>query len=65
MAALVAGVQYGLSSRNSSENPNEKPIVIFVKFTDSAFRALEEYLKNVVSQTIQIQINLDNKMLKL
>ncbi|EEB16670.1 hypothetical protein Phum_PHUM432210 [Pediculus humanus corporis] len=42
MAELVAGVQYGLSSRNSIE----KPSIFFVKLTDSAVRSIEEYYKN-------------------
>lgn len=45
MAALQTGVQYGLSSRSSNENTS----LIFVKLTDSAFRAIEKYLENVVS----------------
>lgn len=46
MAALCPGVQYGLSSqRNFSENKD----LIFVKLTDSALRAIEEYIKNQVS----------------
>uniref|UniRef100_T1HLD9 ELL domain-containing protein n=1 Tax=Rhodnius prolixus TaxID=13249 RepID=T1HLD9_RHOPR len=43
MAALVAGVQYGLTSQGHF---NENKSLIFVKLTDSAFRAVEEYLKN-------------------
>lgn len=43
MAALIAGVQYGLSSQG---NFNENKELIFVKLTDSAFRAIEEYLRN-------------------
>lgn len=46
MAELVAGVRYGLSSRNSID----KPYVFLVKFTDSALRALEEYSKYAVSK---------------
>ncbi|XP_066254656.1 RNA polymerase II elongation factor ELL [Euwallacea similis] len=43
MAALCPGVQYGLSSQqNFSENKD----LIFVKLTDSALRAIEDYLKN-------------------
>lgn len=46
MAALCPGVQYGLSSQqNFSENKD----LIFVKLTDSALRAIEEYIKNQVS----------------
>ncbi|KAK9496401.1 hypothetical protein O3M35_008150 [Rhynocoris fuscipes] len=47
MAALVAGVQYGLTSHGQF---NENKSLIFVKLTDSAIRAIEEYLKNKVSQ---------------
>lgn len=43
MAALIAGVQYGLSSQG---NFNENKELIFVKLTDSAYRAIEEYLRN-------------------
>ncbi|CAH1134472.1 unnamed protein product [Ceutorhynchus assimilis] len=43
MAALCPGVQYGLSSQqNFSENKD----LIFVKLTDSALRAIEDYIKN-------------------
>ncbi|KAL1508914.1 hypothetical protein ABEB36_003733 [Hypothenemus hampei] len=43
MAALCPGVQYGLSSQqNFSDNKD----LIFVKLTDSALRAIEEYIKN-------------------
>ena len=47
MAALVAGVQYGLTSQ---EHFNENKSLIFVKLTDSAFRAIDQYLKNKVSE---------------
>lgn len=46
MAALCAGDQYGLSSKGSF---NENKVLIFVKLTDSAQRAIEEYLRNEVS----------------
>lgn len=46
MAALCPGVQYGLSSQ---ENLGENKDLIFVKLTDSALRAIEEYIKNQVS----------------
>lgn len=46
MAALCTGISYGLSQ--SSLN-NENKEVIFVKLTDSAYRAIEEYQKNQVS----------------
>ncbi|XP_057334986.1 RNA polymerase II elongation factor Ell-like isoform X2 [Microplitis mediator] len=43
MAALVAGVQYGLSSQSHFY---ENKSLIFVKLTDSAQRAIEDFLKN-------------------
>nr|XP_033323769.1 RNA polymerase II elongation factor Ell isoform X1 [Megalopta genalis] len=43
MAALVAGVQYGLSSHS---NFHENKSLIFVKLTDSAQRAIDDFLKN-------------------
>uniref|UniRef100_A0A6P7G7F2 RNA polymerase II elongation factor Ell-like isoform X1 n=1 Tax=Diabrotica virgifera virgifera TaxID=50390 RepID=A0A6P7G7F2_DIAVI len=43
MAALCPGVQYGLSSQ---QNYGENRDLIFVKLTDSALRAIEDYLKN-------------------
>lgn len=46
MAALCPGVQYGLSSQ---EKFGENKDLIFVKLTDSAYRAIEEYLKNQVN----------------
>lgn len=46
MATLVAGVQYGLSSHS---NFHENKSLIFVKLTDSAYRAIEDYLRNRVS----------------
>lgn len=46
MAALCPGVQYGLSSQ---QNFGENKDLIFVKLTDSALRAIEDYLKNQVS----------------
>lgn len=46
MAALCPGVQYGLSSQ---PNFNENQDLIFIKLTDSALRAIDEYLKNQVS----------------
>ncbi|XP_075238386.1 suppressor of Triplolethal [Lycorma delicatula] len=54
MAALVAGVQYSLSSQG---NFNENKSLIFVKLTDSAYRAIEEYIrnKNKCTQTPTIQ----------
>lgn len=47
MAALCPGVQYGLSSQ---ENFGENKDLIFVKLTDSALRAIEEYRRNEVSR---------------
>ena len=41
MAVLADGVQYGLSSGLSSENKS----LVFVKLTDSSFKAIEEYLR--------------------
>lgn len=46
MAALCPGVQYGLSSQG---NFGENKDLIFVKLTDSAYRAIEDYFKNQVS----------------
>jgi len=53
--ALVEGLKYGLSSQyqNSQPNANNKlpssnKSVLFVKLTDSALKAIEEYLKSQV-----------------
>lgn len=46
MAALCTGISYGLSQSCLS---NENKELIFVKLTDSAYRAIEEYQKNQVS----------------
>lgn len=46
MAALCTGISYGLSQSWVS---NENKELIFVKLTDSAYRAIEEYQKNQVS----------------
>ncbi|KAK5649180.1 hypothetical protein RI129_000209 [Pyrocoelia pectoralis] len=43
MAALCPGVKYGLSSQ---ENFGGNKDLIFVKLTDSALRAIEDYLRN-------------------
>ncbi|KAB0800920.1 hypothetical protein PPYR_05274 [Photinus pyralis] len=43
MAALCPGVKYGLSSQ---ENFGGNKDLIFVKLTDSALRAIEDYIKN-------------------
>lgn len=45
MAVLCPGVQYGLSSQ---QNFGENKDLIFVKLTDSALRAIEDYIKNQV-----------------
>lgn len=47
MAALCTGISYGLSQSCLSNNNKE---LIFVKLTDSAFRAIEDYQKNQVSR---------------
>ncbi|XP_068912678.1 RNA polymerase II elongation factor Ell [Tenebrio molitor] len=43
MATLCPGVQYGLSSQ---QNFGENKDLIFVKLTDSALRAIDEFVKN-------------------
>ena len=53
MAALVAGVQYGLSSHS---NFHENKSLIFVKLTDSAQRAIEDFLRNRVSEFMCILV---------
>lgn len=45
MAALCTGTSYGLSNLKANDNKE----LIFVKLTDSAFRAIEEYNRNKVS----------------
>lgn len=50
MAALCPGVQYGLSSQ---QNFGENKQVIFVKLTDSALRAIEDYVKNQNKFSVQ------------
>lgn len=47
MAALCTGISYGLSQQSCLSNENKE--LIFVKLTDSAYRAIEEYQKNQVS----------------
>lgn len=44
-AGLCTGISYGLSQSNISNDSKE---VIFVKLTDSAYRAIEDYQKNQV-----------------
>lgn len=55
MAALCTGISYGLSQRLSLNNENKE--LIFVKLTDSAYRAIEEYQKNQVSIDNLIYLN--------
>ncbi|XP_063539680.1 RNA polymerase II elongation factor Ell [Cydia strobilella] len=43
MAALPAGVQYGLSSESSYKENKE---LVFVKLTDSALKAIEDFIRN-------------------
>lgn len=49
MAALCTGISYGLSQSCLSNDNKE---LIFVKLTDSAFRAIEDYQKNQVSHHV-------------
>lgn len=49
MAGLVEGVQYGLSSHG---NFHENKSLIFVRLTDSAYRAIEVFLRNKVKHII-------------
>ncbi len=44
MAALCPNISYGLSQSFNNDNKE----VIFVKLTDSAYRAIEDYQKNQV-----------------
>lgn len=53
MAALVAGVKYGLSSQEPSYQDKS---LIFVKLTDSAFKAIEEHLKNAAKSSVSPSI---------
>ncbi|GLH07417.1 Uncharacterized protein GBIM_12875 [Gryllus bimaculatus] len=64
MAALMQGVQYGLSSQGTFD---ENKSLIFVKLTDSAFRAIEEYLRNKLSSVARVIIcaNADIRIPKL
>lgn len=58
MAVLCPGVQYGLSSQ---QNFGENKDLIFVKLTDSALRAIEDYIKNQVSFRLKLLIfNMSN-----
>lgn len=43
MAALPAGVQYALSSEASYKENKE---LVFVKLTDSALKAIEDFIRN-------------------
>lgn len=53
MAVLCPGVQYGLSSQ---QNFGENKDLIFVKLTDSALRAIEDYIKNQVRFSFKLLI---------
>lgn len=44
MAALPAGVQYALSSESSYKETNKE--LVFVKLTDSALKAIEDFIRN-------------------
>lgn len=50
MAALCTGNSYGLSNLKANDNKE----LIFVKLTDSAFRAIEEYSRNKVSDFVLV-----------
>lgn len=50
MAALCTGNSYGLSNLKANDNKE----LIFVKLTDSAFRAIEEYSRNKVSDFVSV-----------
>lgn len=52
MAALVEGQHYGLSSNLS---PHDQKTVVQVRLTDSALKAIEEYLKLKVNSSCFIQ----------
>lgn len=54
MAGLVEGVQYGLSSHG---NFHENKSLIFVRLTDSAYRTIEDFLRNKVKHIIVCFIN--------
>jgi hypothetical protein len=45
MATLVEGHQYGLSSKTAASHGKT---VVYLKLTDSALRAIEEYQSNKV-----------------
>lgn len=57
MAVLCPGVQYGLSSQ---QNFGENKDLIFVKLTDSALRAIEDYIKNQVCCLIKPIVQMSN-----
>lgn len=50
MATLYTGTSYELSQGSSVMNENKE--FIYVKLTDSALRAIEEYQRNPVSTQI-------------
>lgn len=51
MAALCAG-SYGLSQQQQQYPNNDNKELIFVKLTDSALRAIEEFQRNQVSDWV-------------
>lgn len=61
MAALCTGISYGLSQSCLS---NQNKELIFVKLTDSAYRAIEEYQKNQVSNNLIFKIFLSINLQK-
>jgi hypothetical protein len=69
MAALVEGQQYGLSSNFS---PHDQKTVVQVKLTDSALKAIDEYLKRERVKTTReipfpvaaVSCQFDNKQYK-
>ncbi|XP_055693782.1 RNA polymerase II elongation factor Ell [Lutzomyia longipalpis] len=46
MAALCTGISYGLSQLQGSATSTDGKELIFVKLTDSAYRAIEEFQRN-------------------
>lgn len=52
MAALCTGISYGLSQIQNTSTTTDGKELIFVKLTDSAYRAIEEFQRNQVSLKI-------------
>lgn len=50
MAALCAG-NYGLTQQHNGSGAGDNKELIFVKLTDSALRAIEEFQRNQVSNS--------------